>query len=57
MTDQLFSPDYATPIDTRTQVDRLPGIDAPCHCGRDRCRWPLDPDCWPDNHPDDKEDA
>ena len=57
MTDQLFSPDYATPIDTRTQVDRLPGTDAPCHCGRDRCRWPLDPDCWPDNHPDDKEAA
>lgn len=52
MTDRLFSPDYADPPDLTTLVDRMPGTaDAPCHCERDRCRWPFDPDCWPDNHP------
>lgn len=57
MTDQLFHPDYAEPVDVRTQVDRLPGtVSAPCHCGRTRCRWPFDPACWPDNHPEDEED-
>jgi hypothetical protein len=33
------------PIDPRTLVDRIPGVDAPCICQPDR---PLNPDCgWP----------
>lgn len=52
---QLVPKDFAEPIDTRSQVTRWPGIDAPCHCGRERCQWPLDPDCWPDNHPEEEQ--
>jgi hypothetical protein len=47
--DRLFSPDYADPVDTTTQVDRMPGTaDAECMCGYGlpnhfnlECLWPF----------------
>ena len=56
MTDPLFAPEYAEPVDTRTCVERMPGTpDAPCHCGRDSCRWPFSPECWNLNETEDDE--
>jgi hypothetical protein len=38
---QLFSPVWYEPVNTRTQVDRMPGTDAPCFCKREKCGWPF----------------
>jgi hypothetical protein len=47
MNEPLFVEDYAEPVDTTTQVTRIPGTpDAPCHCGRDQCDYPW---CTPPN--------
>lgn len=38
----LFSPAYQQPVDTSSQVDRMPGtINAPCICQKGRCEWPF----------------
>jgi hypothetical protein len=39
MTDPLFNPLYAEPIDLRDQVDRFPPNDAPCP--EPECRFPF----------------
>lgn len=43
MTDQLFSDQYAQPVDPRTLVERMPGtVDAPCLCDDEPpCRFPF----------------
>jgi hypothetical protein len=38
---QLFSPVWFEPVNTSTQVDRMPGSDAPCFCKREKCEWPF----------------
>lgn len=54
MSERLFAPEYNEPVDTTTQVNRIPGTpDAPCHCGQETCEYP-----WckpPDDQGDQKE--
>jgi hypothetical protein len=38
---QLFSPNWYEPVNVRTQVDRMPGVNAPCLCGKTACAWPF----------------
>ena len=50
MSDRLFDPRYADPIDPSTQVARMPGtVDAPCLCREPECAWPF---CIPDDEED-----
>lgn len=37
----LFPPDYAEPVDPRSQVTRMPGTAAaPCLCAKPSCSFP-----------------
>lgn len=55
MTDQLFHPNFADPVDPSTQVARMPGtIDAPCLCREERCRFPF---CVPTDQEEEDADA
>jgi hypothetical protein len=50
MSDPLFAPEYAEPVDVRDQVARMPGtVDAPCLCREPVCMWPF---CCPTDEPD-----
>lgn len=42
---RLFHPQFADHIDAKTQLTRLPPIDAPCGHFYEPCRAPMCP-CW-----------
>jgi hypothetical protein len=43
----LFPLGLLEPIDASSQLDRLPGVDAPCLCRDEPCRFPFCP--WKDH--------
>lgn len=54
MTDEITLLSILEPIDPRTQVDRVPAIDARCEAGMTEreCRWPFCPCRFPDRYPE-----
>ena len=56
MTDRTLL-DILQPINPRTQVDRIPAVDAVCEAGltESTCRWPYCPCRFPDRHQPEQE--